>query len=285
VPLFDTADGRTIHYLDSGGDGAPLLVLFGFGNTAESASAPWLALLTAVFRVLRPDHRGVGSSSPPAEPFSIEDLAADALAVLDHAGVQRAHVFGHSMGGMIAQAVARDHPDRVRRVVLEATAPSPAASVAVTAASTAPATQRFRTDFMADDPGDDDDEAAITPGNAVAFFAHFLAPGFVATERGAAVVREMSAVYARVPGPTKRTLRWQRQAVMAFDNWPRLGEIRAPALVVHPSLDLKPRERAEAFAAGLGDGRLRVVPGAGHDLRWEQPEVSASIVVDFLGGS
>ena len=63
-----------------------------------------------------------------------------------------------------------------------------------------------------------------------------------------------------------------------------VDEVCAPrsALVVHPSEDLKPLERSEAFARGLGDGHLTVVEGGGHDLRWEQPERSAQIIIDFL---
>jgi pimeloyl-ACP methyl ester carboxylesterase len=285
VPVVITSSGQRIGWCDSATAGPTLLAIFGLGSTSGSAPAAWLERLAGSFRLLRLDNRGTGESSDPSMPFSIEDMAADAVAVLDAAGVERAHLYGHSMGGMIAQALARDYPDRVRRVVLEATAPSPAASNANTSTSSDPAARAFHAGFTDDETHDDDDEPAITPENASSFFSMFLAPQVRASAAGTAILEDLADVYAKHRSPTKRTLRWQRRAVLGFDNWSRLGEILAPALVVHPEEDLKPAERSVAFANGLARGALRLVPGAGHDLRWEDPLLSADIVIDFLHAS
>jgi pimeloyl-ACP methyl ester carboxylesterase len=285
VPTVTTADAPAIHYHDDAGSGDPLLVIVGLANNSASAPRAWLDPLRERFRLLRVDNRGTGESSEPTQPFSIEDMAADAVAVLDATGVERAHVYGHSMGGMIAQAIGRDRPDRVRRIVFEATAPSAAAAVETTNTSPLPAAEQWRTTFMMDDEeSEHDDEPAITSENAAAFYGLFLAPGFAESAEGAPIVEEMAAVYASTRGPSRRTLRWQRQAVMAFDNWPRLGEISAPALVVHPGADLVPEERAAAFANALGNGRLLVLPGVGHDVRWEASRLSTEIITEFLAG-
>jgi pimeloyl-ACP methyl ester carboxylesterase len=71
------------------------------------------------------------------------------------------------------------------------------------------------------------------------------------------------------------------QAVQAFDNWPRLGEIRTETLLIHPSEDTKPLERAQAFARGLANAQLHVFAGVGHNVRWEVPEQAARLMVDF----
>jgi pimeloyl-ACP methyl ester carboxylesterase len=283
MPFASTADGLRIYYLDSGGAGPPLLVVFGQGSNAALAPEAWLAPLERRFRVLRVDNRGVGRSSDPDQPFRIEDMATDAVAVLDAAGVDRACLYGHSMGGMIAQALARDYPDRVRRIVFEATAPSAAAATAATNASHNPAAVAWRMQYMTDAVEESTDHLpAITAENARTFFGMFLAPGFLASPAGTAVLERVARVYAENRGTSQRTLRWQRQAVMAFDNWAHLPEIKAPALVIHPSEDIPPLAQAEAFARALGNGRLHVVPGVGHDVRWEAPELSAQLLIDFF---
>jgi pimeloyl-ACP methyl ester carboxylesterase len=135
------------------------------------------------------------------------------------------------------------------------------------------------------EPDELDDLPAITPENAPDFFWPFLGPEFRQSPQGVATLERLASLYDEHRGPSRRTLRWQRQAITTFDNWPRLGEISTDALVVHPSQDTKPLETSEAFARALGRGELRVVPGAGHDLRWEMPRVSAEIILEFLGRS
>jgi 3-oxoadipate enol-lactonase len=282
MPTAILASGQVIGYEDSGGAGEPLLVVFGFGDTRASTPPAWVETLAADFRVVRIDNRGAGLSSAPDGPFSIEDMAADAIALLDSLGIARAHLYGHSMGGMICQAIARDYPDRVCRVVLEATAPSAAASTASPRTPGSPAAAILAR-LAAEDPARDH-EPALAAHEVPLLWDIFFPPGFFQSEAGRRVTAEIEAAYARAPGPSRRTMRWQGGAVQAFDNWGRLGEIRAETLVVHPSEDLKPLEHAEKFAQSLGNGRLHVVEGVGHNLRWEIPEAAARMLTAFYLG-
>src|SRR5271167_4763186 len=119
-------------YWDERGQGAPVLLIMGLGYT----SVMWYRTRPALaqrFRTIAFDNRGVGLSDVPPGPYSIAAMASDAAAVLDAAGVARAHVFGVSMGGMIAQEFALQYPARTRSLILGCT--SPGGPLAVHAAS------------------------------------------------------------------------------------------------------------------------------------------------------
>src|SRR6266568_1060117 len=108
-----------IHYTVDG-DGPPVLLIPGLGMSA----ATWTGVggrLASTHRVIYADPRGSGESDTPDVPYTGEDVAADMVAVLDDAGVQRADVVGMSMGGMIAQHLALEHRDRVRSLTLVST--------------------------------------------------------------------------------------------------------------------------------------------------------------------
>ncbi len=116
-------NGTEIHYEDTGGDGPALLLIAGLGATAH-IWGPLPRRLRSHFRVISYDHRHIGRSSlgEPGE-VTFAHLTGDALGLLDHLGIARAHVLGKSLGGMIAQRLAIDHPGRIERLVLVVTTP------------------------------------------------------------------------------------------------------------------------------------------------------------------
>jgi len=117
---YTTSNGTRLFW-DESGQGDPLLLIMGLGYTHEMwfRSRP---LLSQRYRTITFDNRGVGNSDIPTGPYSIAQMAADAAAVLDAAQVDRAHIFGISMGGMIAQEFAIAYPARVRSLILGCTA-------------------------------------------------------------------------------------------------------------------------------------------------------------------
>ena len=109
-------------YWDEQGQGARVLLIMGLGYT----SVMWHRIRSALaqrYRTVAFDNRGVGLSDVPPGPYSIATMASDAAAVLDAAGVSSAHIFGVSMGGMIAQEFALQYPKRTRSLILGCTSP------------------------------------------------------------------------------------------------------------------------------------------------------------------
>ena len=246
------------------GSGGPLLLIHGLGY-ARWGWEPVLPGLAERFDAILFDNRGIGESDAPPGPYTAAELADDAVQVLDEAGVERAHVVGTSLGGMIAQELALARPERVDRLVLACTTPGgPKAH---------PMPQRTVA-LMAE-------AATLEPAVALRrFVENALAPETV-TRRPELVDRIMAHRLATAQSP----IAWTAQAAAgaAFDAYDRLGGLGAPTLVAHGGEDVvvDPRN-GELLVDLLPDARLDPFPGTGHLFFWEQPERFVSSVTAFL---
>ena len=123
MPFVTVPDGTCLYYEERGA-GEPLLLISGNGRDHTD----WNGVrddFADRYHVIVFDHRGTGQSDKPdTPPYSIQGFAQDAIALLDHLGIARTHVYGHSMGGMIGQWLGIEHPKRINALVLGATAPS-----------------------------------------------------------------------------------------------------------------------------------------------------------------
>ncbi len=123
MPFVTVPDGTRLYYEERGA-GEPLLLISGNGRDHTD----WNGVredFAGRYRVIVSDHRGTGQSDKPSEPaYSIHGFAQDAVWLLDHLGIARAHVYGHSMGGMIGQWLGIEHAKRIGALVLGASAPS-----------------------------------------------------------------------------------------------------------------------------------------------------------------
>jgi pimeloyl-ACP methyl ester carboxylesterase len=249
------------------GSGPPLLLIHGLGY-ARWGWEPVLPGLAERFDVILFDNRGIGESDAPAGPYTAAEMASDAIQVLDEAGIERAHVVGTSLGGMVAQELAVGRPERVERLVLACTTPGGAKAHPMPQVTVA---------LMAE-------AATLEPAVALRrFVENALAPATVAAQPEL-VDRIMAHRLATAQDPVA----WAAQAAAGatFDAYERLGALTAATLVQHGDEDgvVDPRN-AELLVALLPDARLERYPGTGHLFFWEAPARFVSSVSAFLGGS
>jgi 3-oxoadipate enol-lactonase len=247
------------------GAGAPVLLVMGLGGRAADWNDAFLDRLAPAFELISFDNRGTGRSDRPNEEYTLDRMADEAVAVLDAAGHDRAHVVGISMGGMIAQLVALRHPARVRGLVLIATTTGGPTVVPPTPAALA---------VLAPDRSLPPDEIVRRA------MATISAPGFAARRPDA--IEALVALAVAQPTPQFVFVR-QLAAIMASDRLARLGGITAPTLVVHGTEDpLVPPPNGAALARAIPGARLVELPQCGHLPMWECPERLAAVVHDFL---
>jgi len=245
VPYAD-ARGARIWY-EVAGEGPPLLLIAGFGSNATVywANIPPLAQR---FRTIAMDPRGSGRSDVAPGPYSMALLADDAAAVLDAAGAPLAHVFGTSMGGMVAQHVALRHPQRVAGLVLLCTTPGGARHVP-------PPTEKMARFMAAVEIAD--------PAEAVrhTYPLHY-SDAYAAAHDAEIVARSLANRHLRST-PEGRAA--QLAAVRAHDTWDALPRLRAPALVLHGEEDgVVPVENGRNIASRIPGARLVTWPQGRH---------------------
>jgi pimeloyl-ACP methyl ester carboxylesterase len=222
-------------------------------------------LLASDFRVVVLDNRGVGDSAVPDGPYSVREMAADVVAVLDAAGIDAAHVFGVSLGGFIAQELALAHPERVRRLVLCSTSPG-GPNAFPTPSRGVEAFGRFPT--MDRDAG-----LRLMAENSL---------GDHAVRERPELVDEVYR-YRLERAPTLAGWQAQAYAGATFDAYERIPGIAAATLVIQGGDDtvIDPRN-AELLVERIPDARLEVVPERGHLVLWQEGEMLAPIVREFL---
>lgn len=257
-----TADGITLA-ATAHGRGPALLMIPGLGATRR-VYGPVVPPLAEHHRVIVYDPRGVGDSEITDGPYSMAQLAGDAACVLDAAGEDSAIVFGASMGGMVAQHVGLDHPDRATRLVLACTSPGPSHAV--------PAEREATRALLG--------KGATTPADAYRLATSVLyTPAF--RESHHAFVEKEIAERGRHP-VRARAFSAQYEAVRHHDTWDRLPSLRMPVLLVHGSDDaVMPAGNSEVLAARIPGATLVILDGLGHLFWHEDPQRAARAILDF----
>jgi 3-oxoadipate enol-lactonase len=263
-------------YYEEHGAGDPLLLIMGLAADSRA----WLFQLPEFSRHYRTivfDNRGVGRSSKPPGPYTIHEMADDTAALLETLRIERAHVVGVSMGGMIAQELVLRHPRRVRGLVLACTYPEPDADIehqrrfsVSRLGGSINAAGEVKIDFTAIDP--------------FAFFQHLLPtvfnPEFIQNELPKLMEMFSGALEY---GFSLEAVLGQVEAVMSHKATDRLHQIQAPTLVITGDADrLVPPGNSDILARHIPNARLVRVPGGSHGFNFETPDVFNREVLGFL---
>ena len=256
MPHAVASDGTRIAYQVSGG-GPPLLLLAGQANNHH-----WWDRVRADFdthfRTITVDYRGTGASDKPETEYSTVLFAADAICVLDSLGIERALVYGTSMGGRVAQWVAARHPERVHTLILGCTSPGGTHAVE--------RSREVRASLAQPDP-----------------------------DRSCRALLELMYTQdwiGRNPGPYNtlgdpdmpaHAKRAHLRASNGHDAWDALPSISAPTLVLHGTDDLlSPADNAPLLAERIPNSRVHLLPGARHAYFEEECTGAGAAAIGFL---
>jgi aminoacrylate hydrolase len=261
VPVLTLEDGGHLHY-EVHGAGPPLLLVPGLGGLG-SFWEPQVAPLADRFTVVLHDHRGTGQSSLERIDFSVGQMAADLIALLDHLGIERARLVGHSTGGAIGQTIALDAPGRLDRLVLSATWPR--------------ADGYFRLLF--------DSRAEILrrlgPGAYQRASALFLWPASWVREQPEVAAIDDEEAARRIPDP-ELVLR-RIAAIQRFDRRAELCGITTPTLVIGARDDtVTPAWFSEDIGRLIPRAETVILPQGGHFFPVTEAEAFRLLVLEFL---
>ena len=251
---------------DVAGKGEPILMIMGLGASSAVWDPELVAELARTFRVITFDNRGTGQSDKPDAPYSIEMFADDAAGLLGKLEVARAHIFGVSMGGMIAQEFALRHPARTATLTLGCTTAGGAHSVPPPLESlkilTAP-------------------REGVAPAELVRrSWPLTYTPKYIAENR--AVLEAAIARLLKHPTPPFAFQR-QLEGTYTLKTFDRLPQVKAPTLVVTGADDvLIPAKNSEIIAAQIPGAKLHIIAGVGHAFMDEGRDAFLKVFLPFV---
>ena len=251
-------------YYEVHGQGAPLVMIRGLGSNLDHwyAQAP---TFSQYYKVIMFDNRGIARTNDPGGDYTVPMMAADTLGLMDGLELQKAYVMGLSMGGMIAQELAINCPDRVKGLVpfcthcggTEQVGPSPEVSAL------------FKEMVFENTP-----EAKVKAASTL-FDRQTL-------EHSPEIPTYYSEVSLKNPAKAEILIK-QWQAVLQHDTFDRLPRITAPTLVITGAEDLLiPPANSKTLAEKIPRAELMIIPGGGHQILIEQPALCNEAILDFL---
>jgi len=262
MPKIQTGD--VVLYYEEQGEGAPLVLIPGFGNGLWI----WFKQIPALaqhFRTITFDPRGISRSEAKDEPISIRMIADDVAALLQALGIESAHILGASFGGFVAQEFALAYPQMLRRLILCCTSyggpghvPPPLTTLQAIASTKGLNTQqRVRENLL------------------LAF-----SPGYL--DANAEEVERVIELRERNPVPEHAYLH-QLQAAIGFNAEARVSEIYAPTLIITGDEDIiVPFDNSRNLAARIPDARLSIIEGGSHTFFIERADEFNRAVFEFL---
>jgi 3-oxoadipate enol-lactonase len=251
-----------LHHEQAGADDAPVLLMASSLGTSLRMWDPQVAALSARRRVIRFDHRGHGRSPVPPGPYSIADLGADALALMDRLGIDRADYCGLSIGGMAGQWLAINAPERIQRLVLICTSP----------ATPNPDAFRDRAKTVL--------KAGTTEVVADAVVARWFTEAYAGAHPGVVARHRQMIVDTPVEGYAACC-----EAIAGHDVRDGLPGVSAPTLVMAGAQDqaIAPTQ-GEAIAAAVPGARFELLDPGAHVASAERAATVNELIAEHLDG-
>jgi len=258
-------NGLTTHYADSG-KGEAIVLISGLASRLQSWDAV-VPLLEPHFRVIRPDNRGVGDSGDLEGAYSVDTMAEDVALLMAALEIEHYNVAGLSLGSFAGQALALQHPDRVKHLILIGSSPGGTAHVPPDAEVLA----FFQTFFTV--PAQDRAKQGLTLS---------LHPDFI--EKNPEIFQALvdSASASTIPAPV---LMRQGMAGMSFNHAEAARQIAVPTLILHGDSDriILPAN-GEKLHELIPGSQLYLIPDSGHISIIDQPQATATQIIQFIEG-
>ena len=234
------------------GDGQPLILITGFAS-AQNLWYSQVRAFSRYYRVVTFDNRGYGKSDRPPRPYTTKMMASDTIALMDRLGIEKAHIVAGSMGGMIAQEMAIDYPQRVNKLVLFCT----------TAGGQSWRDMLFDL-IEASDPGWNRSRSDLTGADLQKFMVAMASRSFNGKLYQVFIMPlvKLQARLGRVKVPVG-----QLEAMISHNTLERLDRIQAPTLVLAGGKDrVMPPHSSEALASRIKGAKLVVIEGGAQAL-------------------
>jgi len=254
--------------------GSPVVILLAaLATSGRLYSQSAGSIAAAGYRVIVVDGRGCGRSATPPWPWTTSTCAADVIAVLDQERVARAHMSGASLGGMVAQEIAIRYPERVGALCLSATTGGMPRIDCYDTGGTSAAIGRYLY-ALAGRPSRQDAIRQTASLWLTEEFAARLKEGGDAWQVLASLRAERSSRWALLA---------QIGALLRHSSWRQLPAIQAPTLILHGTVDrmISPRAAA-ALARRIRRRELRLLPGVGHAIGLQVPELAVELGLAFV---
>jgi 3-oxoadipate enol-lactonase len=262
-------NGINIYYRVRG-KGEPLILIMGLGGECGD----WFLqarVLKKYYRIITFDNRGVGKSDKPLEPYTVKTMADDTVGLMDYLGIDKAHILGVSLGGMIAQEVAINYPERVRKLILVST--NAGRGEKGEHSRELLRAMGLKEDFSDADIRNVDMGRVMSSLNSHAFSG------------GAIKLMAVPFCWVRAKLFDIGGLKGQFEAAMTHSTLDRLHLIKAPTLVIAGTEDeIVPPRSADVLASRIPGARLVKVEGGSHTLVAEKSGRFNREVLDFLRG-
>ena len=251
-------------YYEVYGAGVPLLLIQGLGLDS-GAWVSQLLMLSQTHQVIVFDNRGAGRTDAPEQPYSTEDMAEDAIALLDKLGIDRTHILGFSMGGLIAQVLATKYPNRVRSLILASTAAKlPAITQQVIQGWAQLLKEKLRPSIR------------VKVQLPWLFTEQFL--------QNNTRLEELINLSLRYPyQPTVSGFTGQVTACITHNMQGQLSSITSPTLVLVGQADiLISAQASQELALQIPNAELQTIANASHNFFWEMPDRFNQVVLNFV---